>query len=143
MPLDPTDQQLIALLRKDARTSLSELSRQLNLARSTVQSRLERLEKSKAIAGYTVRLGAALTNRWVYAHVLITVEPKMQVEIESKLKYQPEVTALYSVSGNVDLIAHLAASNTEELDTALDRIRALSGVRSTITNIILSTRFER
>jgi len=53
------------------------------------------------------------------------------------------VTALYSVSGSVDLLAHLAASSTAELDDGLDQMRALPGIRSTQTSIILSTRFER
>jgi len=143
MALDQTDQKLVELLRQDARTSLAELSRLLGLARSTVQSRLARLEKSQTIVGYTVKLGAPITQRWVKAHALITVEPKAQVETEVKIKQIPAVTALYSVSGSVDLIAHLAAANTAELDKAIDLVRALKGVTSTTTNIVLSTRFER
>jgi DNA-binding Lrp family transcriptional regulator len=143
MDLDSVDLALITLLKGNARMSLSQLSRHLGLARSTVQSRLLRLEKSGTIAGYSAKMGAELTKRWVHAHALIVVEPRAQVEIEAKLKQMPEVTALYSVSGNVDLIAHLAAANTTQLDEALDQVRAMTGVQSTITNIILSTRFER
>jgi len=143
MELDQTDHDLLALLRQDARTTLSQLSRKLGLARSTVQSRLQRLERNGTIDGYTVRLGATLTQRRVLAHALISIEPRSQVEIEARLKQMPLVTALYSVSGSVDLLAHLAASSTAELDDGLDQMRALPGIRSTQTSIILSTRFER
>jgi len=143
MDQDPIDQQLVALLRANARETLSQLSRKLGLARSTVQSRLLRLERNGTIDGYTVRLGAAVTQRRVQAHALIAVEPRGQADIEARLRQIPQVTALYSVSGSVDLLAHLAAANTAEIDDALDQIRAMPGVRSTQTSIILSTRFER
>ena len=39
--------------------SVAVLARRLRVARSTVQARLERLESTGAIAGYTLRLGEA------------------------------------------------------------------------------------
>jgi DNA-binding Lrp family transcriptional regulator len=47
MPLDDTDRALLALLRDNARASTAELARKLDLARTTVQSRLARLEQSR------------------------------------------------------------------------------------------------
>lgn len=55
--LDEIDRQLIALLQINARESVATLARQLGIARTTVNSRLERLEKNKVISGYGVRLG--------------------------------------------------------------------------------------
>ena len=52
--LDDTDRALLALLRDNARASTAELARKLDLARTTVQSRLARLEASRTVAGYTV-----------------------------------------------------------------------------------------
>ena len=60
--LDEIDRQLIALLQINARESVANLARQLGIARTTVNSRLERLENSKVIAGYGVRLGQRLTD---------------------------------------------------------------------------------
>src|SRR5262245_3141672 len=45
-PLDATDQKLIALLREDARAATAELARKLGLSRTTVQSRIEKLERT-------------------------------------------------------------------------------------------------
>ena len=53
--LDEIDRQLIALLQINARESVATLARQLGIARTTVNSRLERLEKNKVISGYGVR----------------------------------------------------------------------------------------
>ncbi|PWG74280.1 AsnC family transcriptional regulator, partial [Enterococcus hirae] len=55
--MDDTDKRLLAALAANARASVTDLARRLGLARTTVQTRLDRLESSGAIAGYTVRLG--------------------------------------------------------------------------------------
>ena len=53
--LDQTDRQLLALLRTDAREPVASLARKLELARSTVQERIARLERTGVVAGYTIR----------------------------------------------------------------------------------------
>ena len=137
------DERLIGLLRENARLSTAALARRLGVARSTVQSRLERLEKSGVIRGYTVELGPAARARQVQAHAMIAVEPQQQSAVERKLKAMPAVATLLTVSGGYDLIAMLAAESTEALDAALDELRACPGVKSTSTSIVLSRRFER
>ena len=137
------DEQLIALLRSNARLSIAELARRLGVARSTVQSRLERLERSGIIRGYTVELGPGARARQVQAHAMIAVEPQQQASVERKLRGMRAVTSLLTVSGGYDLIAMLAAESTEALDAALDELRACPGVKATTTSIVLSRRFER
>ena len=48
--LDGTDQKLLSLLRENARTATAELARNLGLSRTTVQSRIERLERDGVVA---------------------------------------------------------------------------------------------
>ena len=137
------DGQLLELLRGNARLSTAALARHLGVARSTIQSRLERLERSGVIRGYTVELGPAARARRVQAHAMIAVEPQQQAAVERKLGAMPAVTTLLTVSGAYDLIAMLAAETTEALDAALDELRSCPGVKSTTTSIVLSRRFER
>jgi DNA-binding Lrp family transcriptional regulator len=138
-----TDLALLDLLKADARLSTAALARRLGVARSTVQGRIERLETSGVIRGYTVQLGPAAQARHVRAHVLIAVDPQQQSLVERKLRAMRAVTSLLSVSGVYDLIAMLAAESTEALDAALDELRACPGVKSTTTSVVLSQRFDR
>ena len=71
--MDDTDRAIIAHLGQDARMSVAVLARRLKLARSTVQARLERLETSGAIAGYTLRLGEAARVTRIRATCLLTI----------------------------------------------------------------------
>ena len=66
------------------------LARRLKVARSTVQARLERLETSGAIAGYTLRLGDSAREHRIRATCLLTIEPRSQVGILSRLRNMPE-----------------------------------------------------
>ena len=142
-PLDKTDHLLLALLRENARASTAELARRLDLSRTTVQSRLERLERQRVVAGYTIVVPDELEAALVRAHVLITVAPRQSAAIEAALRKIAEVRVLHSVSGPFDLIAIVAAHSIGELDALIDRIGALDGVERTTSAIVLSTRIER
>lgn len=143
MPIDDTDRALLALLRDNARAGVAELARQLKLARTTVQSRLARLERERVIAGYTVVVPDEAEAALVRAHVLITARPKAGAGIEAALRKIPEVRTLLSVSGPFDLIALLAADSIGALDRLIDRIGAIEGVERTTSAIVLSTRIAR
>lgn len=141
--LDATDRALLDLLRENARLSTAELARRLKLSRTTVQSRIERLERRRVIVGYTVKLAGAVEAALVRAHVMITVAPRRSVAIELALRRISEVRVLHAVSGPFDLIAILAAPSLAELDAVLDRIGELEGVERTTSALVLSTRLER
>lgn len=141
--LDDTDRALLALLRDNARAPTAELARRLKLSRTTVQSRLARLERERVIAGYTVSIGAEAEAALVRAHVLVTLEPRKSAAIEAALRRIPELRTLHSVSGPFDLIAIVAAPSIGELDRLIDRIGALDGVERTTSAIVLSTRIAR
>jgi DNA-binding Lrp family transcriptional regulator len=141
--LDDTDLALLNLLRENARASVVELARSLKLSRTTVQSRLQRLERSKAVLGYTVVVPDEAEVSLVRALVMIVAGPKSGAAIEAALRRMPEVRALHSVSGPFDLVAILAARSIGELDQTIDRIGAVDGVERTTSAIVLSTRIAR
>ncbi len=140
---DSIDQNLLALLRANAREPIAVLARKLELARSTVQERIERLERKGIIAGYTIRQGISHADRQILAHVMISVDPKMAASVTSDLKKMPEVRTLAAISGTYDLMAELEAETTARIDAVLDAIGHLKGVQKTMSSIVLSVKFER
>jgi len=51
-PVDRVDQQIVSLLRAEARTPISQIARQVNLSRSAVSERIQQLEQRGVIRGY-------------------------------------------------------------------------------------------
>ena len=140
---DSVDAALLLRLRDDGRASTAELARLVGRSRSSVQSRLERLEREGVIVGYTVRLAPEHDFGAVRAHVMINVGPKEARAVTATLAGIAQVRILHSVSGDVDLIAEAATATVAEMDGVIDQIGALEGVLRTTSSIILSTKFER
>lgn len=141
--MDDLDRNIIGLLSADARISVATLARRLKVARSTIQARLERLETGGIIAGYTLKLGEEARQGRLRASVLLTIEPRSQAAILSRLKAIAEVERVFTTSGRFDLLLQLAAANTAALDDVLDQIGAMTGVKSSESLIHLSTRIDR
>ena len=141
--MDDLDKRLLAALGRDARAPVSTLARDLDVARSTVQARLERLERNGTIAGYTVRLGAEMKEARIRATVLMQVEPRATPNVLQRLRAMPQVERAHTSSGRFDLILEVAATTTAELDGTLDRIGTFTGVRSSESLIQLSTKIDR
>jgi DNA-binding Lrp family transcriptional regulator len=140
---DKLDRELIGLLRANARAPISDLARTLGLSRTTVQSRLERLERSKRITGYTVRLSDAHERGQIQAYVMITVHPKQAGVVGEQMKAMQGIRRLQSVSGPVDMIALAEAPSAAEMDALIDAIGALDGVERTTSSIVLGAKFDR
>ena len=141
--MDDLDQRILDLLVDDARQSVTVLARRLHVARTTLQERMARLERSGVIAGYTVRPGPAATGRRVTAHVAITIDPKRGDHVQQTLRRIASVRTLHTVSGPFDLIAVVAAESPAEIDSVLDRIGGIPGVERTTSSIVLTTKFDR
>lgn len=141
--MDDLDRTILGLLGADARMSVATLARRLKVARSTVQARLERLESSGVIAGYTVKLGEAARQSRIRATVLLTIEPRAQANVLSRLRALPSVERIHTTSGRVDLLLQVAAASTTSLDEVLDQIGEMTGVKSSESLIHLSTKLDR
>jgi len=141
--MDDLDDHLLERLRENARAPVAELARALGLSRTTVQSRLARLERNGTIAGYSVKLAASYEAARVHAFVLLTVEPKQAAAVTAALKRLPGVRCLQSVSGPFDMIATVEAGGVADMDAVIDEIGSVKGVERTNSAIVLSTKFDR
>jgi DNA-binding Lrp family transcriptional regulator len=141
--MDSIDTKLLAVLRDNARASTAALARLVGRSRTSVQSRLERLEKQGVILGYGVRLAPEHGGGAVRAHVMIKVGAKESRAVSAALRTIDQVRVLHSVSGDVDLIAIAATASVDEMDQVIDRIGALDPIERTTSSIILSTKFDR
>lgn len=143
MALSRADEALLAVLRENARASAAEIARRLKLSRTTVQSRIQRLERLGVIAGYTVRVGEEFSRERIRALIMVTVLPKQMPAVVDALRAMPEVRSLQSVSGAWDLVALAIVPTVGDMDELTDRIGALPGVERTTSSLVLSTKFER
>jgi len=133
----------MASLRENSRLPVSQLAAMLDIPRTQVYARLERLENEGIIDGYTVRLGQAYSKTRLRAHVMIKTLPRLCQEVEVSLADIPEISAIYAISGEYDIIVLVEAADSIEMNELINRIGLLDGVERTTTSVILAAKLER
>lgn len=137
--MDTLDQQLLALLRTDARASVATLAAKLKVSRGTVTNRIARLEDGGVITGYTVRLRPDAAPDQIRAWMSITVDGNRTREVVAMLLGEPGITGLFDTNGRWDLLAEISSSSLQELAEVLERVRLIKGIAGTETSINLQS----
>jgi len=142
--IDEIDQQIVALLRENARRSFQDIGSHVSLSAPAVKRRVDRLEADGVIRGYTATIEPTAFGWHSHAFVELYCEGRMAgAEVSAAVSKHPEVEGAYTVAGAPSAILHLRATDTQHLEEALERIRETPGVLRTETQVVLSTLFER
>ena len=134
------DASIIALLKRNARMSVTQMSHELAVSRVTIDSHIKKMETSGVITGYTVTLGAEEFRHNVSGWIMINVLANEEENIITKMISMPEITRLHTTNGLWDLAAEIQTSTLEAFDTAISRLRQIPGIKDTDTSLLLSSR---
>ena len=137
--VDALDQRLIALLRADGRAPISQIAAALHVSRGTAQNRLDRLIQAGVIQGFTVRVRQDIDERLIRALMTIQLAGKTTTAVIARLRGIPEIRALHTTNGTWDLVVEIGVDTLPDLDRALGTIRAIDGIRSSETSILLTS----
>jgi len=134
------DASIIALLKRNARMSVTQMSHELGASRVTINSHIRKMEQSGIITGYTVTLGAEEFRHKVSGWVMITVDASKEEAVIDELAGMPQIARLFTTNGRWDLAAEIQTSTLESLDAAISRLRQIPGIKETDTSLLLSSR---
>ncbi|MBQ2059415.1 MAG: Lrp/AsnC family transcriptional regulator, partial [Firmicutes bacterium] len=96
MTLDTIDVKILEVLQQNARVSVSELSKRVNLSLSAVSERLKKLEGSGVIAQYTTILDPVAMNKQASALMMVSLEnPSSSDDFLSFVQSNPEILECY------------------------------------------------
>ena len=134
---DRTDDQIIAILTQDARTSNTSLASKLSMSESAIRQRIKNLQRTGRIRKFTVevddqKLSSAIT--WD------SVNPSIPTnQVSSKLKGVPGVEVVYETAGQFDIAVLVKGANIVEVNRSIEGIRRVGGVINTNTTMVLRT----
>jgi Lrp/AsnC family transcriptional regulator for asnA, asnC and gidA len=139
--MDETDLAILHSLVKNGRITLSKMSEDIDVPDATISHRLKRLER-EVIKGYTVILDPEKVGLEMTAIIIIQTETEKHGAVKYALSNLDEVSEVYSVSGEYDLLIKLWAHNMEELNQIInDKIRSIDGVDD-LTEMIVMERVK-
>jgi DNA-binding Lrp family transcriptional regulator len=140
---DDLDARLIGLLRSIPNLPVVEMARRLDVARGTVQARLDRLERDGVIVGFGPDVDAILAGFGVLAFTTLEIAQGSGAQILAGLDAIPEVLEVHAVTGPGDLHVRVVARSNEHLHDVLQRILELPGIMRTETQLALHTSIQR
>ena len=137
--LDALDLALLTALQLSPRAGILELSRSVKVARATVQSRLERMERSGVITGYGPDIDIAAAGYPVQAFVTLEIAQGSLDKVHQDLSSIPGVLEAYATTGNGDVLCRVAAVSNAELQQTLLQLNGSPWVARSTSAVLLST----
>ena len=135
---------LLALLKENARISLEDAARQLNMTPEDVAAGMEDLEKRGVIRAYQAVVDEdQLDANSVTAVIEVKVQPEREGgfnRIANRLAHFPEVTSMYLMSGQYDLMLFVEGDDLRTVASFVsEKLSSISGVTGTSTHFRLKT----
>lgn len=144
LPLDETDRKILRTLQTNARTSNSEIARQLGMVPSAILERIRKLEERGILLGYEARVNPAALGLGLVAFISVrTDDRRHEYEAAEKLKKFPEVLEVHNVAGDDCYLVKVRVTDVGALrDFLHDKIPTIGSVVSTRSTIVLHVEKE-
>jgi DNA-binding Lrp family transcriptional regulator len=136
--IDGLDARLIIAMSDTPRAGVMELARQLQVARGTIQARLDKLQARGIVTGFDPDLHLVALGYDVLAFVHLEIAQGRLTDVVTHLESIPEVIETHSTTGPADLHCRVVARTNEHLQEVLSAILEVSGINRTSTQIALT-----
>jgi Lrp/AsnC family leucine-responsive transcriptional regulator len=141
--VDEVDQQLIEILRANARATYAELARRVGLSAPAVHERVAKLESAGIITGYHAAVAPEALGLGVSALVGIQQSERGDhTRIAAALSALPEIEDCWFVAGEETFVVKVRVADVAALEHVITVLAQIRGVARTRTTVVLSTRFE-
>jgi DNA-binding Lrp family transcriptional regulator len=141
--MDALDARLIRAMCDTPRAGVMELTRQLGVARGTVQARLGKLQQRGIVCGFDPDLDLRAMGYEVLAFVSLEIAQGRLEDVAEHLREIPEVLEIHSVTGPGDLHCRVVARTNDHLQRIIGRILEVQGIDRTTTQIALTEQLRR
>jgi Lrp/AsnC family leucine-responsive transcriptional regulator len=137
--LDAINRRLLDELQADARLTIAELSRRINLSPPAVAERLQRLERAGVITGYRAEVDPKAIGFPIGVIVRIRPFTRQLHRIPELARDVPEVVECHRITGDDCFFMRLQLRSLDDLEGILDRFLVFG---QTTTSIVHSSPIE-
>lgn len=136
--IDALDARLLRAIAENPRAGVMELARQLEVARGTVQARLDKMRQRGVVTGFGPDLDLHRLGYEVLAFITLEIAQGSLESIVDHLATIPEVLEVHTTTGPGDLLCRVVAPTNADLQGVIDRMLASGGVARTRTQVALT-----
>lgn len=139
--MDDIDTAILRSLIKNSRITISQMSKEIDVPDATISNRLKKLEDN-VIKRYTLILDWQKVGLEITAMIIIQTESEKHESVKEELSRLEEVSEVYSVSGEYDILIKVWVPGIEELNQLINsKIRSVDGVED-LTEMIVMERVK-
>ncbi|MBI2102112.1 Lrp/AsnC family transcriptional regulator [Candidatus Woesearchaeota archaeon] len=139
MQLEETDKKILNILVENSRLSLRQIAKKANVSVATVMHHIKKLEKDGIIKKYTSKLDYEKAGYDVEAMIEIRISKGRLFEVERKIASNPNVFAVYDITGAFDSLVLARFPTRRQMDHFLKKLQTYDFVERTETKLILNT----
>ena len=139
--MDDIDTAILRSLIKNSRITISQMSKEIDVPDATISNRLKKLEDD-VIKRYTMIIDWHKIGLDITAIIIIQTESEKHEFVKEELSKLEEVSEVYSVSGEYDILIKVWVPGIEELNQLINsKIRSIDGVED-LTEMIVMERVK-
>ncbi|WP_114579381.1 HTH-type transcriptional regulator Lrp [Saliphagus sp. LR7] len=138
MAYENLDAELVNALLDDGRASLRSLAADLDVSVTTVSNHLSDLEEEGVIEGFTPRLNYDALGFDVTAVIQLKVEGHALPDITDRLRNFEQMTNVYEVTGDYDVIAIGRFRDTDEMNDQIKALLTDPDINESNTSVVLN-----
>ena len=138
--LDRLDLRILLALLDRPRAGVREHARTLEVARGTVQSRIDRLQRRGVIVDVAPQISPAGLGYGALAYVRLQLAQGVLDDVTARLTTIPEILSVDSIAGDADLLCQVVAADPENMEAVIQQELAVPGVIRSRTETVLRRR---
>jgi Lrp/AsnC family transcriptional regulator, leucine-responsive regulatory protein len=142
--VDEVDRKILDHLERDGRATLADVGAAVGLSSSAVKRRVDRLQETGVIVGYSAIVDPqALGDRLEAFVELYCADSVAPNDLLGSVAGLQAVIAAHTVAGDADAVVRVRVKGIEELERTIEQLRRDPKVMRTRTMVALSTLVER
>jgi len=139
MKTDDTDKKILNMLIRRSNMSCRQISRKLGVSAVTVLKRIKTLEKEGIIRRYTAELDYDKLGYDIPAIIKMRIVKGRYSEVEKKIAPNPNIFAIYDITGDFDSIVIAKFKSRKSIDAFLKKIQTYDFIERVETHFVLNT----
>lgn len=135
--LDEIDELILAALERDGRLPMRQLAEAVHISRANAYSRVERLQNTGVITGFTASIDPVARGFGTSAYITLNVHQTDWRDVHARLRTFKSIEHIALVGGEFDVVLLVRAKDNADLRRlVLEEIQGIDGVVNTQTLLI-------
>lgn len=135
--LDEKDILILKRLMQNARVSLSDIAKELNISDVAVRKRVSKLERHEILLGYGAKVNPKALGYEVISLTGIDVESENLLAVAEEVAKRPYSRWVCVTTGDHAIMAEIWAKNGKEMSEIIREISELPGVKRICPAIVM------